>query len=173
MARGRGGAVDVVTQWVTTEWTKVSRGGTGAARRNSVPQAFRLPRQRIGGVHEIMIAERNDFEPVERVGAEPPEREPSPVRSGLRLVRADKGVRVELLLARHGAPARARRPPAVWLSTGEWLRWQVNYRMSWPLIEGGRWEYRLDTLNLAVGPADPELFFGEPTRHIDERGFLR
>ncbi|HWS31555.1 MAG TPA: hypothetical protein VN408_02305 [Actinoplanes sp.] len=162
-----------MTQWVTTEWTKASRGGKGAARRNSVPQGFRLPKQLRVGVHEVSITESDDFEPVERVGAEPPEREPSPTRSGLRLVRADKGLRVELLLARHGAPARARRPPAVWLSPGEWLRWQVNYRMSWPLIEGGRWAYRLDTLNIAVGPADRELFFGEPTRHIDERGFLR
>jgi hypothetical protein len=165
--------VDVVAQWVTTEWTKRSRGGPGAARRSAVPQGFRLPGRKRGVVHEVMITERNDFQPIESFGAEPPEREPSLARSGLRLVRADKGVRVELLLARHGAPSRARRPPAVWLAPGEWLRWQVNYRMSWPVIEGGRWEYRQDTLNIAVGPADPELFFGEPTRHIDERGYLR
>ncbi|WP_430780018.1 hypothetical protein [Actinoplanes sp. G11-F43] len=159
-----------MTQWVTTEWTRISRGGRGAALRSSVPQGFRLPSPRRGGVHEVKITERNDFEPVETVGAEPPEREPGLTRSGLRLVRADKGVRVELLLARHGAPSRPRRPPAVWLGPGEWLRWQVNYRMSGPLNEGG---YRQDTLNIAVGSADPELFFGEPTRHIDERGLLR
>jgi hypothetical protein len=129
-------------------------------------------------VHEVMITERNDFQPIESIGVEPPEREPSLARSGLRLVRADKGVRVELLLARLGdvrlgGPLRDRRPSGVWLAPGEWLRWQVNYRMSGPRIDGGRWEYRQDTLNIAVGPADPELFFGEPTRHIDERGFLR
>jgi hypothetical protein len=179
--------VDVVTQWVTTEWTKRSRGGPGAALRSAVPQGFRLPGKRRSVVHEVMITERNDFRPIESFGAEPPEREPSLARSGLRLVRADKGVRVELLLARLGdvrlGDARlgnARRgdltrtrPAAVWLAPGEWLRWQVNYRSSGSRIDGGRWEYRQDTLNIAVGPADPELFFGEPTRHIDERGFLR
>jgi hypothetical protein len=170
--------VDVVTQWVTTEWTKRSRGGPGAALRSAVPQGFRLPARRRSVVHEVMITERNDFQPIESIGAEPPEREPSLARSGLRLVRADKGVRVELLLARLGdarlgGPSRDRRPQGVWLAPGEWLRWQVNYRSSGPRIDGGRWEYRQDTLNIAVGPADPELFFGEPTRHIDERGFLR
>ncbi|GIE77624.1 hypothetical protein Aph02nite_35740 [Actinoplanes philippinensis] len=165
--------MDVVAQWVTTEWTRRSRGGPGAALRSAVPQGFRLPGRRRGVVHEVMITEGNDFRPIESFGAEPPEREPSLARSGLRLVRADKGVRVELLLARLGDPSRARRPPGVWLAPGEWLRWQVNYRMSGPRIDGGRWEYRQDTLNIAVGPADPELFFGEPTRHIDERGFLR
>ncbi|GGN61576.1 hypothetical protein GCM10010112_18830 [Actinoplanes lobatus] len=165
--------MDVVAQWVSTEWTKRSRGGPGAARRNAVPVGFRLPGRRSGVVHEVSITERNDFVPVESIDVVAPEREPAMGRSGLRLVRADKGVRVELLLARHGAPGRDRRPPGVWLGPGQWLRWQVNYRMSWPLIEGGRWEYRQDTLNLAVGPADPELFFGEPTRHVDERGFLR
>ncbi|MEU8661124.1 hypothetical protein [Actinoplanes philippinensis] len=165
--------MDVVAQWVTTEWTRRSRGGPGAALRSAVPQGFRLPGRRRGVVHEVMITESNDFRPIESFGAEPPEREPGLARSGLRLVRADKGVRVELLLARLGDPSRARRPPGVWLAPGEWLRWQVNYRMSGSRIDGGRGEYRQDTLNIAVGPADPELFFGEPTRHIDERGFLR
>ncbi|BEL12358.1 hypothetical protein Q0Z83_105490 [Actinoplanes sichuanensis] len=174
--------MDVVAQWVTTEWTRRSRGGPGAALRSAVPQGFRLPGRRRSVVHEVMITERNDFRPIESFGAEPPEREPSFARSGLRLVRADKGVRVELLPARlsdtrlgdarRGDLSRTR-PAAVWLAPGEWLRWQVNYRSSGPRIDGGRWDYRQDTLNIAVGPADPELFFGEPTRHIDERGFLR
>ncbi|MEV4280956.1 hypothetical protein [Actinoplanes xinjiangensis] len=165
--------MDVVTQWVTTEWTRRSRGGPGAALRSAVPQGFRLPARWRSVVHEVMITERNDFRPIESIGAEPPEREPGLARSGLRLVRADKGVRVELLPARLGDPSRGRRPSAVWLAPGEWLRWQVNYRMSGQRIDGGRGEYRQDTLNIAVGPADPELFFGEPTRHIDERGLLR
>lgn len=170
--------MDVVTQWVTTEWSGRSRGGPGAVRRRAVPQGFRLPGRRRAFVHEIVVTESNDFEPVESFGVEPPEREPSLARSGLRLVRADRGVRVELLPARRGdlprgVPGQDRRRPAVWLAPGEWLRWQVNYRVSLPWAAGGRGEYRQDTLNIAVGPADPELFFGEPTRHIDERSLLR
>ncbi|MFC7534698.1 hypothetical protein [Actinoplanes sp. GCM10030250] len=165
--------MDVVAQWVSTEWTKLSRGGKAAARRNAAPVGFRLPPLRTGVVHEVVMAERNDFEPVESLGAEPAEREPSLARCGLRLVRADQRVRVELLPARSGGPSSSHRPPGVWLAPGEWLRWQVNYRVSWPLIQGGRWSYRQDTLNIALGPVHPELFFGTPTRHVDERAFLR
>ena len=164
--------MDVVAQWVSTEWTRLSRGGNAAARRNAAPVGFRLPSFGRGVVHEVVMTEGNGFEPVESLGAEPPEREPSLARCGLRLVRAGERVRVELLPARSGAP-RDRRPPGVWLEPGQWLRWQVNYRVTWPLVQGGRSGYRQDTLNLAVGPVHPELFFGTPTRHVDERAFLR
>jgi hypothetical protein len=187
--------VDIVAQWVSTEWTRLSRGGKAATRRNAAPVGFRLPTVCTGVVHEIVMAERNDFEPVESLGAEPAEREPSLARCGLRVVRAPGRVRVELLPARAGAPganpARAGAPGAnparagapglsanprragVWLAPGEWLRWQVNYRVSWPPIQGGRSSYRQDTLNIALGPVHPELFFGTPTWHVDERAFLR
>ncbi|MEU4424651.1 hypothetical protein AB0F81_28865 [Actinoplanes sp. NPDC024001] len=164
--------MDVVAQWVSTEWTRLSRGGKAAARRNAAPVGFRLPALRAGVVHEVLMAERNGFEPVESLGSDPAEREPSLARCGLRLVRADERVRVELLPAR-GAPSRDRRPSGVWLEQGQWLRWQVNFRVTWPLVQGGRSGYRQDTLNIAVGPVHPELFFGTPTWHVDERAFLR
>ncbi|MEV6301511.1 hypothetical protein AB0M02_19025 [Actinoplanes sp. NPDC051861] len=166
--------MDVVAQWVSTEWTKRSRGGPDAARRHAAPVGFRLPALRTGVVHEVVMAERNGFEPIESLGAEPAEREPSAARCGLRLVRKGERVRVELLPARGGTTqAASRRPSGIWLAPGEWLRWQVNYRVSWPLIQDGRWSYRQDTLNLALGLVHPELFFGTPTRHVDERAFLR
>ncbi|WP_230858159.1 hypothetical protein [Actinoplanes aureus] len=173
MAPPGGGAVYVVAQWVSTEWTRNSRGGEAAARRNAIPVGFRLPASRTGVVHEIVMTEGNGFEPVESLGNEPAEREPSLARCGLRLVRSDERVRVELLPARSGAPSRDRRPSGIWLGPGQWLRWQVNYRVTWPPIQGGRSSYRQDTLNLAVGPVHPELFFGTPTRHVDERAYLR
>ncbi len=58
------------------------------------------------------------------------------------------------------------RPPAVWLCSGEWLRWQVNYRFSVPRSD---WSYRLETLDLAYGPADAVVFLGIPTHRVDER----
>ncbi|EWC60966.1 hypothetical protein UO65_3699 [Actinokineospora spheciospongiae] len=33
-------AVDVVVQWVRTWWTKESRSGVAAARRNALPTVF-------------------------------------------------------------------------------------------------------------------------------------
>jgi hypothetical protein len=70
-----------------------------------------------------------------------------------------------------GMPRRWRRPPAVRLAPGEWLRWQINYRFigSW----GGEWAYRLDTLNLACGLVRADVFLGTPTRQVDERAYLR
>lgn len=55
--------VDVVVQWVRTSWTKRSRGGTEAARRNAVPTAFPLPILRTPFVHEVLTDEHDDFQP--------------------------------------------------------------------------------------------------------------
>jgi hypothetical protein len=53
------------------------------------------------------------------------------------------------------------------------VRWQVNYRFSWPMACGGEWSYRLDTLNLVYGPAAVDVFTGSPWRYVDERAQLR
>jgi hypothetical protein len=68
-------------------------------------------------------------------------------------------------------PRRHRRPPAVRLAAGQWLRWQINYRSV--RVNGGEWHYRLDTFNVAFGTAYADLFLGEPTRKIDELASLR
>ncbi|MFD7130855.1 hypothetical protein [Streptomyces sp. NPDC059894] len=34
--------MDVTVQWIRTSWTKESRGGEAAARRNAVPVGFRV-----------------------------------------------------------------------------------------------------------------------------------
>ncbi|MEU1587615.1 hypothetical protein [Micromonospora sp. NPDC005710] len=87
--------------------------------------------------------------------------------SEVRLRLADGRLRVELLASAWGMPRRHRRPPAVRLAEGEWLRWQINYRFVG--MSGGAWLYRLDTLNLAHGAVPPDTFLGEPPRFIDER----
>lgn len=89
------------------------------------------------------------------------------------LKEVDGRLRVKLVVTPWGKPRRWRRPTAVWLDHGTWVRWQVNYRFSWPASRGGAWSYRLDTLNLAYGPATMDVFTGNPTRHVDERGILR
>ncbi|SCL72846.1 hypothetical protein GA0070606_6323 [Micromonospora citrea] len=97
----------------------------------------------------------------------------NPDRAGVMLTETEGRLRVELEATPWGAPRRWRRPPAVWLRYGEWVRWQVNYRFSWPAARGGAWSYRLDTLNLAYGPTTVDVFTGSPTRHVDERALLR
>jgi hypothetical protein len=88
------------------------------------------------------------------------------------LLREANGLlRVQLTVAEFGMPRRRRRPPAVRLARGEWVRWQVNYRFS-PCC--GDWTYRLDTLNLFHGSADSrDLFLGVPTYYVSELGSLR
>lgn len=97
-------------------------------------------------------------------------RDGQPDRADVLLQESDGRLRVQLVVSPWGQPRRWRRPPAVWLRPGEWVRWQVNYRFSSRLRE---WTYRLDTLNLAYGPAAADVFTGDPTRYVDERGLLR
>ncbi|MGI5524764.1 hypothetical protein ACQEUX_28050 [Micromonospora sp. CA-259024] len=152
--------MDAVVQWVRTSWTKQSRGGVQAARRNAVPASFPLPAQAAPITHEVDMDEANAFEP--RAAWVP-----EPYRSGVRLRLMDGQLRVELIASAWGMPRRHRRPPAVRIAEGEWLRWQINYRFR--ALSGGAWRYRLDTLNIAHGPVPVGCFLGEPPRFIDER----
>ena len=69
-------------------------------------------------------------------------------------------------------PPRPRRPPAVRLAPGQWVRWQLNYRFS--SAAGIRdWSYWMDTFNVSYGPVDADVFLSEPTEFVDERGPLR
>jgi hypothetical protein len=166
-ARQMIGSVDVLAQWVRTSWTKQSRGGRAAARRNAAPVGFALPAGRWPIVHTIAMHESQDFQPQESVC------DGEPDHTEVILRERDGRLRVELVVYPCGAPRRSRRPPAVWLDRGEWVRWQINYRFSWPMTRGGEWTYRSDTLNLAYGPTATDTFLGDPTRYVDERASLR
>lgn len=54
----------------------------------------------------------------------------------------------------------------MWLTPGERLRWQVNYRHS--TTSSGEWIYSLHTLHLAVGTVDRDAFLQAPTHQVDE-----
>ena len=154
--------MDVVAQWVRTSWTKRSRGGPEATRRNAAPVAFVLPAARCPLVHEIQMDESDDFEPLISVADAPPD------RSGVLLTEADGRLRVQVVHSAWGAPRNRRRGPVVRLSPGEWVRWQVNYRFSG--YHG--WSYRLDTLNLSYGPVAVDTVLGPPLHHVDDRAEL-
>jgi hypothetical protein len=69
-------------------------------------------------------------------------------------------------------PPRPRRPPAVRLVPGQWVRWQLNYRFSSAAGVRG-WSYWLDTFNIAYGPVGADVFLSPPTVLVDERGPVR
>ncbi|KOV22273.1 hypothetical protein ADK60_24650 [Streptomyces sp. XY431] len=71
-----------------------------------------------------------------------------------------------------GLPPRPRRPPAVRLRPGQWVRWQLNYRFS-SAAGMQDWSYWLDTFNIAYGPVDADVFLSVPTVFVDECGPLR
>jgi hypothetical protein len=157
--------VEVTVQWIRTSWTKQSRGGEAAARRNAAPAGFAVPAALPSGAHVVRMYERDGFDPQE--GVEDLRKVDVQLREAEGRLRVLP--RVQPLFA---IPPRPRRPPAVRLEPGQWLRWQLNYRFS--SAAGVRdWSYWLDTFNVAYGPVSADVFLSAPTVFIDERGPIR
>ncbi|MGC4833542.1 hypothetical protein ACLQ3D_03475 [Micromonospora vinacea] len=156
--------MEPVVQWVRTSWTKQSRGGPPAAQRNAAPVALALPAEAAPLVHEVLQDESDEFRPHSTTQLALPV-------DGVQLSHVDGRLRVQLDASPWGMPQRHRRPPAVLLKPGEWVRWQINYRFVGSC--GGDWSYRLDTLNVAHGQVSVDRFLGEPTYVVDERAYLR
>ncbi|MCL7457793.1 hypothetical protein M8I35_11440 [Micromonospora sp. MSM11] len=157
--------MDIVAQWVRVSWTKQSRGGHHAARRNALPTAFTLPQHHAPLTHEVTMHEHDGFQPVISL------HNGAPSCDAVQLRHTEDQVRIELIPTAWGMPRRHRRPPAVRLPRGQWLRWQINYRFTHHCT--GDWLYRLDTLNIAHGPVPVDFFLTEPHQSIDERAYLR
>ncbi|HET6856433.1 MAG TPA: hypothetical protein VFH94_04965, partial [Streptomyces sp.] len=154
--------MEITVQWIRTSWTKQSRGGEAAARRNAAPVGFSIPHMSSSAAHAVRMHERDDFAPYDG-------------QKDLRKVdvqlREDDGrlrvlPRVQSLFA---IPPRPRRPPAVRLVPGQWVRWQLNYRFS-SAAGMQDWSYWLDTFNIAYGPVGADVFLSAPTVLVDERG---
>ncbi|GGY61690.1 hypothetical protein [Streptomyces omiyaensis] len=157
--------MDITVQWIRTSWTKRSRGGEAAVRRNAAPVGFLLPELSSGSAHCVRMSEEDGFEP--RADRQDPRRVGADLRDEGDRLRVH--VPVEPLF---GLPPRPRRPPAVRLLPGQWVRWQLNYRFSSALGIRG-WSYWLDTFNVAYGPVGPDVFLSGPTLLVDERGPVR
>ncbi|MFJ9824795.1 hypothetical protein ACIRSU_10510 [Streptomyces sp. NPDC101160] len=156
---------NITVQWVKTSWTKESRGGPAAARRNAAPVGFAPPSLPADVAHFVHMSEDDGFAP--REGRRDLDRVGVSLRADGTRLRVH--ARVEPLF---GLPPRPRRKPAVRLEPGQWVRWQLNYRFSKASGMGG-WSYWLDTFNIAYGPVAPDVFLSEPTLLVDERGPVR
>ncbi|MEU6143425.1 hypothetical protein ABZ848_24070 [Streptomyces sp. NPDC047081] len=159
--------MDITVQWIRTSWTKKSRGGEAAARRNALPVGFAVPHGLAApDAHTVRMREWEGFVPYNG-------------RAELRDLAVRLQVRNGRLRVRpphvdplYGLPPRPRRPPAVRLDPGQWVRWQLNFRFS-SMAGMQDWSYWLDTFNIAYGPVDAEVFLGEPSFHVDEQGPVR
>jgi hypothetical protein len=115
--------------------------------------------------HEVVLDERSLFVPRVLV------RHVEPADTEVELTEVDGLLRVFLTTTAFGMPHRWRRPPAVRLAAGQWLRWQINYRLPGMCCSDGT--YQQDTLNLAYGKVSTNVFQGTPSRRRDERAYLR
>ena len=147
--------MDVVVQHVQTSWTKLSRGGPGATRRNAVPAGFPLPRLEGSFTHEVAVREWQDFQPEDSVRPELP--------AGLDAREEYGRLRVLVDPPFPGATGPGRRP-ALRLEPGEWLRWRINGRVS----GADQWVYWLQTYNVAYGPVAPDAFLGSPDHAVEQ-----
>ncbi|MBF6469883.1 hypothetical protein IU427_32685 [Nocardia beijingensis] len=164
--------MQILLQWVRTSWTKKSRSGAAAAARNTAPIAFELPVIGRAIIHEVTLNECDAFRPISTLRDLPASR-PEMMIESVSLAEKQGKLRIlPTIPALWQIPPRRRRPPAVHVEPGQWIRWQLNYRFS-SATGDGDWSYHLHTLNVAYGPTQPDTFFGTPTRYVDERGSLR
>ncbi len=180
------GSSGLVLQLLTTEWTKESRGGSGARLRNTTPQGVVLPESLIGAddgtlrIHHVYFSERNNFLP----------REGTNTRSGrstfeemeaFRVERTEEGVRVLLDHGRMGLPgahewswemARGNQyEELLSVRPGEWGRAVYNERISY--WETSHWGYCKHVLNVGLlRDASPDVFLATEPAHEAVREFL-
>ncbi|MEU9112834.1 hypothetical protein AB0D04_13850 [Streptomyces sp. NPDC048483] len=157
--------MEITVQWIRTSWTKQSRGGEAASLRNAAPIGFALPYAEAASAHVIRMRERDGFAPRDT--------QEDLRKIDVQLREADGRLRVfPRVKPLFALPPRPRRPPAVRLAPGQWVRWQLNYRFS-SMAGTQDWSYWLDTFNIAYGPAKADVFLSTPTVFIDEQGSLR
>lgn len=151
-------------QCVSVLWTKASRGGMAAATRNAVPLGFPWPDDSAIW-HKVVASEWvDDFGPV----VETNDLLPQDVAWQLGLRTEPHGVSVQPRVYPNWMPTRHRRRPRVRLTTGESLRWILNYRLG---LDHG-WTYGQITFNVGLGTTDSS-FGTQPDKMVDERASLR
>lgn len=153
------GADGLVVQEVTVNWTKASRGGAAARVRNACPVAFPLAEGALW--HGLTMDEERGFAPTAVFADYLPDR----VLAQLNVEADDRRLTLHPRMDPVGMPTRHRRPPRRSLDPGQWIRWQVNYRLS---ADHG-WSYRLITWNVGLrGSWASGLFLGEPDVTVAE-----
>jgi hypothetical protein len=171
-------------QLLTTEWTKESRGGSGARLRNTTPLALALPESWRGAedgpprVHHVYFSEQRRFLPREwtKVHKEKAFLE----AEAFRIECSEEGVRVLLDYGRMGMPGRlewsgvSRGEPyeeLFRLAPGQWARGVYNERIQY--WDTGQWGYCKHVLNVGLlRDVSPDLFLSTRPAQRAVREFL-
>jgi len=173
-------------QLLTTEWTKESRGGSGARLRNTTPLASALPESWRGEddgslrVHHVYFSEQRRFLPREWTKVH--KAKAVLEAEAFRVECSEEGLRVLLDHGRMGMPGRlewsgvSRGEPyeeLFRLTAGQWGRGVYNERIEY--WDSGQWGYCKHVINVGLlRDASPELFLStQPTRRVVREFLLR
>lgn len=159
--------VVVLVQQIEVWWTKASRGGPGAARRNAVPKSMEpapaARRARRGQLahQRLEYREEREFQPVETVEIASLPQSGAITLVGLRIALTPERLEVFYRAGREaGHPERyAPAEPVLRLASGDWGRVQDNGRYS---SASGPWRYRQTTWNIGWFSALPDDPWVEP-----------
>ena len=163
----------IIVQEIVTEWSKTSRGGKEASRRNATPSTLKLPSIPAGvdvAVHSVRITEWGKFKPRSTVSVD----NKMPLRLGCVEIKSVG----EAVIARFqyttdcgGAPERGWMRKEVRIAPGQSAQIQYNGRFSWE----SAWMYRHTVINIAVvDEPTPKLFtHNRPTIKFAAMALLR
>ena len=161
----------IVVQLIRTRWTKLSRGAPGASKRNTAPVVLLVPNTPVTGeaiVHEVLFAERSDFNPSWECTAVTLEQAKERVRP-IELRDESQTLRARFIWNfTAGAPERPH-GRAIRLQRGEWCQILSNGRYGY---DDG-WSYQSLVVNIAWHPESLGVFeAGEPVQRDDHRANL-
>lgn len=168
----------LIIQRIKTTWTKASRGGENASKRNTVPCASTLPSFSLPTneylLHDIRYDETNAFrgETQYRNIAH----SGSVFLGPLLLYVRPRQAEAKFVWSAHecGAPERVSHPLFT-LKLGEWGRFECNGRFGATSKSGQAWTYQHSLFNVAfVEGFSSDLFTSsEPTAKMSQMAMLR
>ncbi len=146
----------LLVQAISTEWTKASRGGSSAARRNGVLEQLPIPAD-LEAVsvasfvfHRVKYTEENEFlaPHLDQVEVQPAPEEGVRYNNLLVLHPCDSTLRVICEWGNlSGAPKRYPTRAETVLQSDQWMRLRYNVRLS---REEGQWVYEKWVFNISM-----------------------
>lgn len=145
----------IVVQHSLTHWTKASRGGEGAVKRNAVPEATILPLSRIetagrtGLLHKLAYREENGFARQDEALQLDPLL--SKLIVGCITINLDRDTVSASFRYRWsccGSPEREWTRKTLRMAEGEWG--QMVYNGRFVDSDGGRWWYEKKAINIGL-----------------------
>lgn len=144
----------LVVQHIGTIWSKASRGGEEARRRNASPHALPLPLEvasKEGLLHFVFFNEHDNFVPHET--SQSLASLTAPLRQGCVTIQRDEGGTCQVAFrwtnGKGGAPERSHCRRNLTLPSGQWCQVLWNGRFTDP--DSGRWWYEKHVVNVGWG----------------------